>query len=641
MDFDLFEYLEEKELQPKWATPEEIRCLCPFHEEEPHKPGRLYINSENPNHPFKCFVCEEVGILNKLRAHFGDENLASSKVEDVVDLQLCYDIYNEAVEYCHDRLLEDDDKMSYLIEQRGLEAETIVHFKLGYNDGTLCEHLLSTWSESDLIKAGLLSKNKYDIFSGGVIIPYIKFGQVVQLRARMFEGNAKYKGIGKMPIALFNLDTILEHPDGQAVIVEGEFDAMIMHQMGFTCIGLPGAQNWKQEWAQYFNEHQVFLWLDQDTAGREGVKKIDNIRGVRIVEMDKYRDKDISDLHMMGRDADWFQSILNSVKAKWVRSVQDAFDEWQEYDGNENLDGVRLGYDIFDINVESGFLPADLIVLLAATNAGKTIFLLNVAQNIRMLQPEKHMLMISLEQTAGQWFERARRINRFYTMEPDPHKNHLETVELWKDKFMIVDVNRLGPEGMYEAIDEYKMIMGVRPDIVFVDYLGYYARGFLGESYGRTSDAVMHLKEVAKSTKTMIFAPHQVNRGAKQGEVVSIDEARDSGVVGETADFLFAMWNPEAIKGNHNKEKSYIREFKIDKSRRGPTGIGAKLQFARNSLVLVENTSAKLYNRAVTENNLARKADNRTYEACVQALIEDEIKKTELEEVGREDIPEF
>lgn len=44
---DIVEYLTEKNLNPRPAGDGNVRCLCPFHEEQEGKPGRLYIQTDD------------------------------------------------------------------------------------------------------------------------------------------------------------------------------------------------------------------------------------------------------------------------------------------------------------------------------------------------------------------------------------------------------------------------------------------------------------------------------------------------------------------------------------------------------------------------------------------------------------------
>ena len=44
---DILEYLTEKNLNPRPAGDGNVRCLCPFHEEQEGKPGRLYVQTDD------------------------------------------------------------------------------------------------------------------------------------------------------------------------------------------------------------------------------------------------------------------------------------------------------------------------------------------------------------------------------------------------------------------------------------------------------------------------------------------------------------------------------------------------------------------------------------------------------------------
>jgi replicative DNA helicase len=57
-------------------------------------------------------------------------------------------------------------------------------------------------------------------------------------------------------------------------------------------------------------------------------------------------------------------------------------------------------------------------------------------------------------------------------------------------------------------------------------------------------NAVMQLKAEAKAGRFVIM-PSQVNRGAKEGKPIDLDDARDAGTVEETADFLLALFRPD------------------------------------------------------------------------------------------------
>ena len=228
-----------------------------------------------------------------------------------------------------------------------------------------------------------------------------------------------------------------------------------------------------------------------------------------------------------------------------------------------------------------------------------TISMLNMMQTMRMVpgQEDLKFLFVSLEQTRGDWWERARRIYRFYNLRDTDE----DAADFWRDNMLLVDKNRVKPEEFLTILEDYEYQVGDKPDCVFIDYLGYWAQSFQGERYQRTSDAIMSLKEVAKDQRLKVVTPHQVSRVAKFGEEPEADAARDAGVVEETADFMFSLWNPDTQLGTAEEEKSGMINMRIAKSRHGGRGAKIAYQFAPISLALVPHGSGEFVTRAKEE----------------------------------------
>lgn len=257
-----------------------------------------------------------------------------------------------------------------------------------------------------------------------------------------------------------------------------------------------------------------------------------------------------------------------------------------------------MTYDISMVDEPHNFMANGFVV----HNTGKTLHLLNTMHQMRMVKGQENLkfLFVSLEQTRGEWFERARRIHRFYNI----NSTDQEALSWWRDNLLLIDKNRLTETELSSALDDYEYRMGAKPDVVMVDYLGYWARAFKGEAYQRTSDAIMTLKAVAKERRVPIITPHQVSRIAKFGEEPDADAARDAGVIEETADFLFILWRPDALLGRSAEEKSGVVHMKIGKSRHGGSGVKLDYQFAPISLAMVpihHSSDARLLQRARNE----------------------------------------
>ena len=149
----------------------------------------------------------------------------------------------------------------YLLEQRGLTPETIVDFGIGY------------------CAKGMMADR--------IAIPiHNAKGEVVAYAGRFVgappEGAPKYKlppGFRKSQ-ELFNLDrAIKEQADRPLIIVEGFFDAMKLHQLGYRRVVALMGSTMSAAQEELIKEHvlsnqRVIVMLDENEAGRTGREDI-------------------------------------------------------------------------------------------------------------------------------------------------------------------------------------------------------------------------------------------------------------------------------------------------------------------------------------------------------------------------------
>lgn len=243
--------------------------------------------------------------------------------------------------------------------------------------------------------------------------------------------------------------------------------------------------------------------------------------------------------------------------------------------------GEEHTYDISVVGEPHNFVANGFVV----HNTGKTIWCLNQMQRMRMVPGQENLkfLFISLEQTAGEWWDRARRLHRFYNID----STDADARDFWVDNMMIVDKNRLSIQDLESIIEDFVYRFGQVPDVVWIDYLGYLAQSWKGERYERVSDAVMGVKGWAKDLELRVVVPHQVNRSGRDGEEFAADASRDSGVVEETADFLLTLWTPDNALMKSEDEKTGEILSRIAKSRHGGRGVKLAYQWAPLSLAMV------------------------------------------------------
>lgn len=612
-------YLASKNWNFKHATGSNVYGSCFFHNEESGKRGRLYINTDDHDDvpgKFICFVCGETGALNKIRKHFGDEPITSSKININENTSA---ILQEAAKYYHEKLLMNDNALKYLLDDRGLVFETLEKHQLGWADGTLCDHLLSCgFKLEDMRRTGLVTSNSKDQFVNDITIPYHVFGRVVQIRGKTIGG--KYKTPPAQTAQLFNADcTLNPEMTDSCVIVEGEFDAMVLSQLGYNCVGLPGAQVWKDNWTNYILDFdKCIICLDNDKTGKKASEKLASTIGPssKIVELPEHnpdsedpnqREKnDPSHLVVFkGWRREDFDSLFIGAKGGLLVSVDDAKREWDEYQQLINSGAaVQFGIELLDRSIAPGLMPAQVCVIIAKTGVGKTLTLLNTFERIRMSQPDVDILFVSLEQTRAEWFDRARKIHRFYNLDATDS----DVLDFYRDRFTIIDKNRVAEQELIQCIEQYELEKGKKPSLIAIDYLGYWARAFKGEAYERTSAAIMAVKAIAKDTRIPIITPHQVSRMADAGEEPSLNSLRDSGVVEETADFLFALWTPDQRQNTNKEDRTGEIYWKILKSRHGGVGTKISLQFDPLTLAMVPKNDP-YYSRAKDGHDMYMRGD--------------------------------
>jgi hypothetical protein len=611
---DLIGYLASKGIQVRRANGAEIVIHCPFCEENKRSP-KLYINGET--WLYDCKLCGANGNRRTLMRHFGDEEVA--EIDTGMSAFTRRRVLQKAADLAHELLLQNDEQVEYLLE-RGLSPETIRESCFGYvpkNYGFTHElHDKHGFTVSEMIDAGVLNEYGNQFFNHTLVIPYFHHKSVVQLRAKELYEDGHYRTAGGENVRLYNEDAL--QGAERALVVEGEFDCKILeqtlHESGdpvarsIAVVGLPGAGAQPDRFDRYFTQtRRLYCGFDPDKAGRAGAARVrENVGSqVRIVELPPEEPKcdwneylrDKTPEHPHGGHG-WRDVMALLARAdlvgKRVFSVGEARSKWN--DDRTNNPGIKLGWLGIDSRIKPGLRPGQVMIPLAKTGTGKTAWLANVAHNTR----SHRTLFISLELTAVELFEMLRRIHFFWNPTAPPHQ-----VDYDYGNLRIFDENRLSHADLTTVVAEYTEDVGAPPELVMIDYLGYYARSFVGDNYTRTSDAVMQLKAEAKSLSVPIITPAQVNRGAKEGQPLEVDVARDSGVIEETGDFVLSLYRPDQAVGAD--ELTGALNMQLLKSRHGGKGQSANTRFSYMSLAMVETHDQKNSHRIQMENDAYRR----------------------------------
>jgi replicative DNA helicase len=221
-----------------------------------------------------------------------------------------------------------------------------------------------------------------------------------------------------------------------------------------------------------------------------------------------------------------------------------------------------------------------------------TQWLLNVAWYLR----ERPTLLCSLEMSAAECYLRLKRIANFWY----PLATDVDIAQLLKN--LLIYDRGMQQGDLTRVAGDFTDEMGCPPQVVMVDYLGYYANRMRGNSpYERTSQAAIGLKEEAKAGEFVLLAPHQVGRGTAEGAPIELGAARDSGAVEETADLLLSLYKPGDADRTTGDIDGTVRMEAL-KNRNGRKNVTTSLNFSLASLVLVDKSS--LASKTVNDENI-------------------------------------
>jgi DNA primase len=296
-------------------TGRNYKGLCPFHNE---KTPSFVVFPDSQN--WRCFgACGEGGdiftFIMKREGWDFPETLryladkAGVEIEEITPQQTqVYEAHDrlrsllvDAAHFFTQRLLQSPDAghARQYVEKRGLSAETIEAFSIGYapNSWEATSHYLVDlgYSPQEVIDAGLVvtkdDGSSHDRFRDRLMIAISDVrGKVVGFGARALSSEATPKYLNSPQNALFDKSNLLFGLDrarrsireGEtAVIVEGYMDVMQAHQAGFTNVIAQMGTALTEQQLKLISRYasRLILALDPDTAGQMATD-----RGREVIE---------------------------------------------------------------------------------------------------------------------------------------------------------------------------------------------------------------------------------------------------------------------------------------------------------------------------------------------------------------------
>jgi DNA primase len=338
--------------------------LCPFHNE---KSPSFSVSQDKQ--VYYCFGCGEGGNSYKFLMEIGKQSFA----EVVLDLARRYQVEVKTVEpeqrkeiqrqlsireelyrilavtasfYQHAlHSSQGEQALTYLRSQRNLEETTISSFQLGYAPAgweTLYRYLVETkrYPVNFVEQAGLIKPRKtgsgyYDVFRDRLIIPIADLqGKIIGFGSRSLrdEDQPKYLNSPETPLfdkskTLFALDkarTSISRADC-AVVVEGYFDAIALHEAGIdnvvASLGTAFTQNQLKQLLRFTPSKQVILNFDADNAGKKATERaISEVEDLVYGGVVQLRILNLPD----GKDADEFIKSREDGAVMYFQALENA-----------------------------------------------------------------------------------------------------------------------------------------------------------------------------------------------------------------------------------------------------------------------------------------------------------------------------
>jgi hypothetical protein len=279
----------------------EYRFLCPFHDDR--EPSANVAISGEKKGMWYCHVCNIGGspidlLMRAKGMQYKDAitavgaaaGLPAPKLNGQAGKAAPSRLSEKNVEDWHAVALRNAELMRWFEVKRGFTADTIAAFRLGWDGERVTIPVRDETGR-------LVNVRRYLRDSKGAA------GKMVGIEA------------GHNEARLFPLS--LPIPE-EVVLVEGEWDAILMHQMGFTntVTVTSGAGTWKPEFTDHFTDRRVIIAYDNDEAGRKGAQRVAKILAavaqVHILLIPGLPDKgDVTDFFVeQNRSGDELRSLI-------------------------------------------------------------------------------------------------------------------------------------------------------------------------------------------------------------------------------------------------------------------------------------------------------------------------------------------
>lgn len=322
-----------------------FKACCPFHNE---KTPSFFISPDRGT--YYCFGCGKKGDIFsfvqefegidfvsslKLLADKAGVTLVNEKSGDRSEREKGFIVLDQATKFFEENLSKNNLAKDYL-KNRSVNDETIKKWRIGSignNWADLRNHLKQLGFEDNLVEGvGLIKKGDkgdyYDRFRGRIIFPlFNSVGKVVGFTGRILVADDKQaKYVNSPETSYFSKSHILYglhlakssiRKNNFSILVEGQFDVIMAHQMGYTnTIATSGTALTDDQITQLSRlSSRIVIALDADSAGFKASERAWQLalsKGMDIKLAKLPKGKDPADLAKENPE-EWKKAIRESL----------------------------------------------------------------------------------------------------------------------------------------------------------------------------------------------------------------------------------------------------------------------------------------------------------------------------------------
>lgn len=559
----------------------EWKGICPLHEED--SPS-FTLRAEDGVWLFHCFGCGKTG--NAIQLVEQVDRISFSEAVEKVASFVGWKEGKKNVEQTFSPLKEDKESISFPLERireaeaslensaagrnwlssRGISVEVAKHFHIGYVQSAKAINPHHPW-----------------VNDGWIIFPTIEGETITSLKYRSVKGKKTETGEpgflrkSGMATGLFNLQAVDAFSD--VFLVEGEPDALVMAQAGYTAVSLPSAGYNLQpaEKDRLMASQRVFLAGDMDNPGQQAMTKLwTELREhtYRLEWPTGMKDANQTFLEVCAGSVEKFSSLCEQLKQKALEQPMPFMFDLRESiyssDKTKPMDNpTRLRFPWPTVDSWTAILPGDVMAVSATeTGTGKTAWVMNVLLH-NAINHGKIIANYSAEVLPNQY---ARRAAAYLTQKPKD--------DLTEEDFTLAG-ERLKEARFYNGYKpgaNYKDVMELLKwakrrlgaDILVVDHLHFLVRGERDEVKA-LAEGMRMLKDIALDFNIIPIVLGQPRKPLSnhRGREMVTQDLKGSEAFGSDASQVFILHRDRKSNGDDENMPIFdpICKVKLDKSR--------------------------------------------------------------------------